>query len=106
VLYAKDVLNDLVTVHGQSAEASSARWRYCTQVSRVSAVPLYRSDAISSRQVSSVLFGEALSRRYMEDISAESGRKTVEEVSLPDAIIGLITFNSWTRYSIASNQGS
>ena len=58
VLYAKDVLTDLVTIHhGQP------RWQYCTQVS-------------------AMLFGEALSRLFLSSTAPNDRRKISEEVIL------------------------
>ena len=57
MLYAKDVLTDLISIHhGQ------ARWQYCTQVS-------------------SMLFGEALSRLFLQDaVPSGERRRTIHEV--------------------------
>ena len=56
VLYAKDVLTDLVTIHhGQP------RWQYCTQVS-------------------AMLFGEALSRLFLSSTAPNDRRKISDEV--------------------------
>lgn len=58
VLYAKDVLTDLVTIHhGQP------RWQYCTQVS-------------------STLFGEAIARLYLASMSSISRANIDKEVSI------------------------
>ena len=58
VLYAKDVLTDLVTIHhGQP------RWQYCTQVS-------------------STLFGEAIARLYLASMSSMSRANIDKEVSI------------------------
>ena len=57
VLYAKDVLTDLVTIHhGQP------RWQYCTQVS-------------------STLFGEAIARLFLASMSSISRANIDKEVS-------------------------
>ena len=66
VLYAKDVLTDLVTVH--NPHSGQPRWQYCTQVS-------------------SMLFGEELSRLYMSSQSSAKRRKITEDV---EDIFGLI----------------
>ena len=58
VLYAKDVLTDLVTIHhGQP------RWQYCTQVS-------------------STLFGEAIARLFLASMSSISRANIDKEVSI------------------------
>ena len=57
VLYAKDVLTDLVTIHhGQP------RWQYCTQVS-------------------STLFGEAVARLFLASKPSMTRRDIAKEVS-------------------------
>ena len=60
VLYAKDVLTDLVTIHhGQP------RWQYCTQVS-------------------AMLFGEALSRLFLSSTAPNDRRKISDEVKFAE----------------------
>ncbi len=59
VLYAKDVLSDLVTVHMHSGQS---RWQYCTQVS-------------------SMLFGEALSRLYLRSVPQGRRNKVLRDVN-------------------------
>ena len=57
VLYAKDVLRDLVTVH----HGGQSRWRYCTQVT-------------------SMVFGEALSRLYLSSFTMDDRKRIAKEV--------------------------
>ena len=57
VLYAKDVLRDLVTVH----HSGQPRWKYCSQVT-------------------SMVFGEALSRLYLSSFSPDDRKKIAKEV--------------------------
>ena len=58
VLYSRDVLTDLVTIHhGQS------RWQYCTQVS-------------------SMLFGEAISGMFLRAIPLSRRERMMREVRL------------------------
>ena len=58
VLYSKDVLKDLVTIH----HSGQPRWQYCTQVS-------------------SMLFGEALSRLFLSSYAANDRKRISDEVS-------------------------
>ena len=57
VLYARDVLTDLVTIHHEQP-----RWQYCTQVS-------------------SMLFGEALSRLFLGSMTPTDRHNIANEVS-------------------------
>ncbi len=56
VLYARDVLTDLVTIHHEQP-----RWQYCTQVS-------------------SMLFGEALSRLFLGSLTSTDRKSIGNEV--------------------------
>ncbi|XP_059087331.1 endothelin-converting enzyme homolog isoform X2 [Tigriopus californicus] len=76
-LYSKDVLSDIITVHhGQ------ARWQYCTQVT-------------------SMVFGEALSRLFLQSVAADKEREILlkEIQSLFDLIrshvLNAINGTSW-----------
>ena len=57
VLYARDVLTDLVTIHHEQP-----RWQYCTQVS-------------------SMLFGEALSRLFLGSMTPTDRHNIANEVN-------------------------
>ena len=66
VLYARDVLTDLVTIHHEQP-----RWQYCTQVS-------------------SMLFGEALSRLFLGSLTSTDRKSIGNEVRNQQIFLDLL----------------